>query len=221
MPEEVKPTGAQRRRRLKVAICVDPIGCFGKTDEQEVEELQQETKEIFPKCRLSFHRCHNVSEVKVGTDLFLFDFGGMSMGYGTGALIQDNSRGLIQWCQDNPGSLALVMSSFTYENCLAYELRQLGFDALPNLLNWRRIYDEPEPQIPEWFLMSAAAPQPEPGLICERCYRRFDDELISITGKKTKCERCGKMLCEGCLQRGKDRCLDCSRDKRRKRCPTK
>jgi hypothetical protein len=199
------------RRSLTVAICVDPIGRLGKTSEEEVVELQRETKELFPECQLSFHRCVHVSEVQVGTDLFLFDFGGMSMAYGSGALIQDNSRGLIRWCEDNPNSLALVMSSFTYENCLEYELKELGFAGLPNLLNWHQRYSEPDIQIPEWFLLRQAGPAPLRGLICERCHHRFDDELYNVTGTKTKCKRCGKMVCESCLSRPKKAaiCIDC------------
>jgi len=138
-------------KTLKVAICVDPMGCGQTTAEEEVEQHKVEIRDRLKPRKLKFYQIWNVEEVKPGTDLLLFDYGGMMPG---NSLSEDNSRALIQWCRDNPNSLALVMTKSTYDWQVEIELRELGPAEQPhNLINYRDVPSVVnDGQIPNWFL---------------------------------------------------------------------
>lgn len=120
-------TPDSRLRTLTCCIIVDPMGGFNRTPEQEVEELKREFNEAFAN-PLRFYEAIYVGEgeygIQPGTDIVLFDFGGMSLG---NSLMQTNSRELIRWLQDNPNSLGIITSSFTWRNGIENELKELGF----------------------------------------------------------------------------------------------
>jgi hypothetical protein len=166
-------------RRLLCAIIVDEMGTqCGGGPEQEIRELKKTfSKEVFLN-PITYYRALYAREggqgIKPGTDLVLFDYGGMSLG---NDLLGSNSRELIKWLQDHPNSLAIIVSAFTYQNGIEPELREMGFqtdaglrwDGLTtgeagkrplfhNLVNWYERYSlihEGQKRcyttIPEWF----------------------------------------------------------------------
>ena len=108
-----------RKRTLKTAIFVDPFGCMSLTPEEEIEKhVDYYSGEYGPfdgKVKLNWYRIHHMGELKPRTELVLFDYGGMSMGNG---LMEDNSRRVAQWAIDNPNSLVVVVSGFTYDHAM-------------------------------------------------------------------------------------------------------
>lgn len=133
---------------MKVAICVDLMGSSHGTPEQEIRAHKKRLREALPGYKLQFYRAWHPGPggngIKDGTDILLYDYGGMLPGCSD--LLDSNARAIIRWCQDNPNCLALVVSSFTYENQLQYELREMGLkDGLPNLFIWLG------EELPQWF----------------------------------------------------------------------
>lgn len=142
-PKEKINTG----KPIKTAILCDPFGCLGKTMEEEtIENVEFFDTLVAP--RKIAHYCINAlddSAIKPGTELILFDFGGMTMG---NHLMEDNSRDLLKWANDNPSVLIVVVSSFTYRQGIKPELDELGLDSLPNVIEGTSAgYD----QVEEWF----------------------------------------------------------------------
>jgi hypothetical protein len=142
-------------RALKVAICVDMRGAGGKSPEEEIREHQRTMREVLRPHRLRFYQAFHMGTcshgIKPGTDIVLFDYGGMMLG---SSLAESNAREMLSWCQDNPNSLVLVMSSFTWGNIIEYELEQAGLKGLPNLVNYYGNLDNP---IPDWFMHGTGA----------------------------------------------------------------
>lgn len=140
--------GTPQPRKIMVAICVDPMGCGAKTPEEEVEEHKQVMQELLRPHKLSFYQAHHAGAceegIRPGTNLIVFDFGGMIFG---NSLAQTNGRELVRWCQDNPSGLVLVMTSFTYQNAVQDELDAEDLGSLHNLKNFSE-----DQTIPEWFI---------------------------------------------------------------------
>lgn len=136
-------------KAMKVAICVDLMGSSHGTPEQEINIHKKHLQKALPDCDLKFYRAWHPGPgrkgIQANTDILLYDYGGMLPG--CGGLLDSNARVIINWCQDNPGCLALIVSQFTYENQLGHELNEMGLgDGLPNLFVWLG-----EEQLPEWF----------------------------------------------------------------------
>jgi hypothetical protein len=144
-----------KRRSIKTAICVDPMGSsFGDiTPEMEIERHVEHFSEVFRPAKLNWYRIDSVSTrtIKPGTDLILFDFGGMLPG---NSLMEDNSRRLIEWARDNPNSLCVVISDFTWRNAVKCEMDDMEL-SLPNVINDDYKLDDP---IPAWFRNAVGVP---------------------------------------------------------------
>ena len=121
------------RPRRKVAILVDPVGWSGATAEQEVAQHKAWFTELLPQFDLSFYTPRG-AEFEEGTDLVVFDFGGMIHGFG-GGLADSNSRALIRYAQDHPNCLVLVVSLMSYRDSVLYEMEELGL--IDNASNYR------------------------------------------------------------------------------------
>jgi hypothetical protein len=162
IPEVRDWTNAVRGKfyRIKTAIWVDPFGSMGETPEEQVKR-EQEHLESELGVRLNVHTPSHLGQIEEGTDLVLFDYGGMMAG---NSLCEDNSRGLIRWAEDHPSALVVIISTFTYDNAFRYEIAEhLGLDRVPyhfampegeqhktpihniTVQAWRENY------IPDWF----------------------------------------------------------------------
>src|SRR3990167_6085235 len=107
-------------RHIKTAVLYDDLGSMGTTVEQQIASDIRHVTELGcdEKVVLDWYRAYTVGDITPGTELVLFDFGGVSMGYGGGDLMADQSRAMIRWALDNPNSLMLVTSGFTYERAV-------------------------------------------------------------------------------------------------------
>jgi hypothetical protein len=130
---------------LKIAILVDPMGGGGKTAEEEVEAHKITFTALLDPAEIRFEHVWNPGAISPGTDIVVYDFGGMMPGTD---LMESNARAITQWAIDNPSSLVVVASGFTYKNYVEYELEQLGFDELFNMVNDDGHNEDP---IPQWF----------------------------------------------------------------------
>ncbi len=120
-------TREKSRRRdgsLKVAIIVDPYGsvAMDQTGDEEAAQHRADMTLILAPSALTFDTKY-VMPPDLDADLVVFDFGGMSLG---NDLLGDNSRRVLQWAQDHPSSLVLIVSNFTYRHGLLPELRERG-----------------------------------------------------------------------------------------------
>ena len=137
----------------KTLILVDPFGCLGQSPEEEIEEILARVKEYLPKGhKLKSYRvhCFDPEAVVPGTDLVLFDFGGMLAG---NDLAGSNARALLKWAENNPAALVLVTSRFTFQHCVAFEMEELGL-TLPNVINEHEARTEENKYnpLPAWWL---------------------------------------------------------------------
>lgn len=145
----------KKRPTIKTAICVDPMGSgFGDhTPEMEIQEHAKHFSEVFKPAKLDWYRIDYISHdaIKPGTQLVLFDFGGMLPG---NSLMEDNSRRLITWARDNPNSLCIVVSDFTWRTAVKFEMDDMELN-LPNVINDDYHLDDP---IPAWFRTTVGIP---------------------------------------------------------------
>lgn len=146
---------------LKTAIIVDYMGHgFGEfTPEMEVEEHKKDFHELLFPAELDAYTpiCMSEDKIQAGTDLIIFDFGGIMPGNN---LMGDNSRRLIQYAQDHSDVLCMVASTCTWNMALQYEMEDLGLTELHNVVcrYWQpkeKWSNEKEPEnwdpIPAWF----------------------------------------------------------------------
>ncbi len=133
-------------KKLKVGVLIDLLGCLGKSPDSEYEDHKKDFAELLRPARCSFYRMANEGEIKPGTDVVVFDYGGMC-GVGSDDMIAGVSRALIKWAEDNPSSLLIVATAFTYSHAVRYELDVLGLN-LPNVVCRASINEDP---IPFWF----------------------------------------------------------------------
>ena len=76
-------------------------------------------------------------EVRAGTELVLFDYGGMSIG---NSLLEDNSRRLVQWAVDHSSALVVVLTWMTYSLGIRRELEEHGLVVANQDRNAEEIY---------------------------------------------------------------------------------
>ncbi len=147
---------AKKPTTLKTAILVDPMGSSMGTPEEEIEKhIETYGKALMP-VKLKTYAINHPLEIKLGTKLVIFDFGGM---IGGNDLLQDNSRAVIEWALDNPQALVIVASSFTYQHGIGPEIRELGMEAVDNIVaeDW-----QVDDIIPDWFRKQIGAPYIDP-----------------------------------------------------------
>ena len=135
------------------------MGCMDSTPEQEydqnVELVQSMLDDTFgeKRCVVKPYRihCFDAREIKPGTRMVLFDFGGMGLGNSLG---DSNARDMVKHAMENPSILYLVVSGFTWSNVVKWQIEELGAEGIPNVLSY---YDMPykengyEKEIPVWF----------------------------------------------------------------------
>lgn len=130
---------------LLIAIVVDMMGCLclDKTPDDEIADIKERMQRLLGKRKLEFYTPGS-PDLKPGTDILVYDFGGMLPGCDD--LLRSNARQIIRMCQDNPNFTALIFSSFTYRHQIRYELDELGMGELPNLINF-----ESDDDLPAWL----------------------------------------------------------------------
>lgn len=134
---------------IKTGILVDPMGHgMGEVSpEQEVKDHIKEYSELLRPHTLSPYRLKSAYQVKLGTKLILFDYGGMMPG--SGDLVSGEARQVIRWAEDNPSGLVVVVSDFTYRRVIRGEMEELGLN-LYNVVHRESLFADP---IPLWFRM--------------------------------------------------------------------
>lgn len=135
--------------KIKTAIILDPAGTSSSTPEEEALELAQRYRRyVYPQI-LDCHQGTCVSMIRDGTDLVLFDYGGMMPGNETTMTAQ--ARSVIKWAENHPSALVVIVSTFTFTHLVKYEAEDLGLTDLPNVVvedpPWGGVYTP----LPEWF----------------------------------------------------------------------
>jgi hypothetical protein len=161
---------------LKTAIIVDPIGSSlgDRTPEDEIKQHIKDFSELLSPAKLKVYSpwsCYP-EDLQPGTDLVLFDYGGMMLG---NSMAEKNSWHLVTYAADNPSALVVVVSSFTWTNVMASELEARKMLEVHNIVPryWepkRRYGDvfggEKEPDdwdcIPQWFRDMHSLPRIDP-----------------------------------------------------------
>jgi hypothetical protein len=141
-------------KELLTAIVVDYAGGdFGSvTPEMEVEAHTKKYSEYLYPAKLNVYSPWGISpeELKEGTDLILYDYGGLLPGT---SLMEDNSRRLVEYAENHPSCLIVVVSEFTYRNYVALEVEDRGLK-LVNLVcedYFGIVGDSGDLVIPDWF----------------------------------------------------------------------
>ncbi len=205
------------RRVIKTAICVDPNASMGKTPEEEIKEHIKNYREWLAPAKIKYYRTESTypGSIHPGTELVLFDYGGM-MGWGND-LAENNSQRLINYAMDNPSTLCIVISNFTWDHMVKYLMQEMGFHELPNLVCTDGYDGE---HIPKWFKEQINPPEKRKGIFCKRCDKKMGHEW-----DLTKCDGCFKNVCPKCMPSHKKRtliydagkyveikCFDCEKD---------
>ena len=146
---------------IKTAAVVDFMGHgFGEvTPEEEIEVHKERFGEFAAPAKLKVHAPAGVHGIETGTDLVIYDFGGLMPGSG---LMESNARALVRWAEDNPNSLVVIVSEMTYRNYFKYEAEEMGLmDGLHNVVcDATPLMDEDKKDphyrtryspFPEWF----------------------------------------------------------------------
>jgi len=201
IPEVKDWSGAEVGKfyRIKTAFFVDPMGGGGRTPEEEMESEKESLEEELG-VKLDIHRVHHMGQIEQGTDLLLFDFGGMMMG---NSLAEDNSRRVVRWAEDHPSALVIIISQFTYDHAVRDAIAEhLELDTVPYQYNkpegeqhstpihnivvesWRENF------IPDWF-RTAHNCKPYESLfpvreVEPRLDTPSDDDFLLNLEKKTK-----------------------------------
>lgn len=137
-------------KQLKTAIIVDMMGSgYGEVaPEQEIEEIVERFSSLLAPAKLQHYRAWHPGElgkgIQPGTDLVLYDFGGMGAG---SSLPESNARALLKWAENHPGSLVVIVSRFTFTRYVQPEMEEARGE-LPNVVCDFGVAGN----IPEWFL---------------------------------------------------------------------
>lgn len=141
-------------KTIKTAIIVDPTGWSMATPEQEVEEHKERFGILLAPARLDAYRAMHPGDggkhgIQPGTELVLYDFGGMVPG--STDLMESNARALVKWAEDHPGALVVIVSRMTFTGYIEPEMSDRGLDGLHNIVSDAGV----EGNIPDWFLKYA------------------------------------------------------------------
>jgi hypothetical protein len=120
---------------LKVAIIVDRVGSFfgDRTPEDEIAEHIKDFSELLAPAILKVYTPYSCypGDIQPGTDLVLFDYGGMLIG---NSMAERNSWYLVTYAADNPNSLVVIVSSFTWRTAIANELQERDMLSVHNVV---------------------------------------------------------------------------------------
>jgi len=134
-------------RRIKTAIIIDFMGTARYTPEEEIAQHVERFNELLSPDRIEVHTPDHPSLIEPGTELVIYDFGGLLPGCDD--MIRSHVRSLIDWAENHPSALVLVVSYFTFSGSVQPEMEGLGL-ILPNIV-CDDITGEEGP-IPEWWL---------------------------------------------------------------------
>jgi hypothetical protein len=144
-------------RKIKTAIIVDFMGGGAQTPEDEIEDHKKRFGEAVLPDKLVVHTPVSAHDIEDGTELVIFDFGGLMPG--ADSLVISQCRAIIRWAEEHPNGLVVVVSRMTFTNYLQYELQDKGLDSLPNLiLDDAPLSDEEYTPVPEWWLGHKPSP---------------------------------------------------------------
>lgn len=146
--------------KIKTAIILDPVGhSFGEVgpDEEMMDLVAEYSKLVRPHI-LSYYKCEHACRIQPGTKLVLFDYGGM-LGIGN-TIAEEQSRDVIRFAENNPSALVVIVSDFTYRQCIRYEMEDMGLN-LHNVVHNENVGEDP---IPWWFRFKNAPFSPIAGL---------------------------------------------------------
>ena len=108
-------------RPIKTAIIVDYMGVGGKTPEEEIQQHTERFSELLGR-PLAVHTPRGPHGIEVGTELVIYDFGGLLPG--CGGLIDSHTREIVRWAQDHSSGLVVVVSGFTWSHYIRQELEE-------------------------------------------------------------------------------------------------
>ncbi len=98
---------------IKTAIILDPMAGGGWTAEEEFQyHVDRVNKDLAPRF-LDAYSAHSTLQIKDGTELVLFDYGGMLPG--CDGLVRSQCESIVEWAKEHPSALVIVISSFTYQ----------------------------------------------------------------------------------------------------------
>jgi len=144
MPDKTMP-----KRTVLTAIWYDPFGSMSQTTEEQIAaDIDYYEKDYGPldgKIKLNTYTVRGAHEIKPGTELVLFDYGGCGLGNN---LMAENSRAVLQYALDNPSVLIIVISHFTYYSSLKLDMEDRGLDSVPNIMEHSDNMGIP----PDWWL---------------------------------------------------------------------
>lgn len=115
---------------VKTAIIVDWMGSGSHTPEEEIAQHTNRFSALLGR-PLSVHTPRSPHGIEVGTELVIYDFGGMLPGCGD--LIDSNTRELVKWAQDNSSGLVVVVSGFAWSRYIKQELEDNNLLDIPNI----------------------------------------------------------------------------------------
>lgn len=157
--------------KLKVAIVVDPAGTMtGPSAEEEIAEHKRVFTELLKPAEVSFQELHTFYQVRPGTDLVVYDYGGLMPG---NDLMESNAREVVRWAQDNPTSLIVVVSAFTYRNFVQVDMEDNGLDLI-NIVCDDGKNDDP---IPKWWREMMSLPDPDIEAVTDARYPDLEPEI--------------------------------------------
>ncbi len=125
-------TTKKKPQSITCSVVLDYMGSYDSDPEEEFEKLQKDLRRVIAN-PVSFEESKMVHRINPKSDLVLFDFGGLMPGNN---LMQDQSRALIQWAQDHPSALVLVVSKFTFTHGIQPEMEDMGLGELHNVKLW-------------------------------------------------------------------------------------
>lgn len=121
-------------RTILTAIILD-TGLFDDEDRitKQIDLLKDTFSDALAPAKLDCYQAWSAypQDIREGTDLILFDYGGM--GPGTD-LPQRNANKLIEWAHDHPNSLVVVVSDMTYDWYVKPEFEELGLTEIHNIV---------------------------------------------------------------------------------------
>jgi len=117
---------------ITTAIIVDPYGTSSSTPATEAEELRRRYTRYVEPQSLKTYEGASVRDLRDGTDLVLFDYGGVLPGLE--GLAQSEVRALLRWMEEHQHALVVVVSPFTFRHYVEWSLKDLGLSETPNLV---------------------------------------------------------------------------------------
>src|SRR5258708_28958370 len=100
-------------KTLLTAVILDWMGSGGRTPEEEFSGVVKEFRESLS-VRMDAYQARSAypGASREGTELVLFDFGGVLPG---SDMPERNAREIVRWAENHPSALVVVISQMTYD----------------------------------------------------------------------------------------------------------